>query len=98
MKRKARTDDGTENPKQETDLTLRDSILHVLKDVALDHAAPAAARVQAARTLAEMAGLIGRVQTGTLDDGTQAETELTPEQIDREIRRLAKARKTQDAD
>jgi hypothetical protein len=85
-----------ETPKTQIETNLRDSVLDVLRDVALDRDAPAAARVQAARTLAEMAGLIGRVQSAPMDDGTLAESEMTPEAIDREIKRLAQARKAKD--
>jgi hypothetical protein len=76
----------------EQETSLREQILLILSEVASDKLAPPAARVAAARTLAEMAGLIGRVQSSGLDTGTQAETELTSDELDRELARLHKAR------
>ncbi len=83
------TDGDPEAPPQ----TTRALILETCRTVATDPNAPAAARVQAARTLAEMAGLLGKVQTGALDTGETREAEMSPEDIDRELARLARSTK-----
>jgi hypothetical protein len=81
----------------EQETTLRQAVLDVLQEVAGDRTAPPAARVQAARTLAEMAGLIGRVQSSGLDVSSASETELGPDELDRELERVRKARAAQSA-
>jgi hypothetical protein len=75
--------------KAETPAPVRETVLSVCQDIALDKTAPPAARVQAARTLAEMAGLIGKVQNSAMMTGETQATEMTPEDIDRELATLA---------
>ena len=70
-------------------LTTRQVVLETCRQVALDKSQPAAARVQAARTLAEMAGYLGKVQTAALDTGESRHAEMTPQDIDRELQRLS---------
>ena len=64
----------------------REIVLQTLRDVARDAGAPAAARAQAARTLAEIARMIGAQR----EDDTQDKdpSELTLGEIDRELTRL----------
>ncbi len=84
------TDDvsATETEAETAPLSVRAVILETCRTIAVDNSAPHAARVQAARTLAEMAGLIGKVQSGALDTGETREAEMLPDDIDREIARL----------
>lgn len=70
-------------------VSVRQAVIQTCQSIALDPSAPAAARVQAARTLAEMAGLLGKIQSAALDTGETREAEMSPEDIDREILRLS---------
>jgi len=69
---------------------VRDVAMKALLNVAADKQAPAAARAGASRTLLEAIGIIGRNQDlGKLDE-KRAMSEMTPDEIDAEIQRLAK--------
>lgn len=70
-------------------VSTRQIILDTCRDIARDTNAPPAARVQAARTLAEMAGLLGKTQAGAIDMGETRAAEMSPEDIDRELARLS---------
>jgi hypothetical protein len=83
------------SPAGESPETVREIVLRTCREIAGDSAAPPAARVQAARTLAEMAGFLGKVQTGALDTGETREAEMSPEDIDRAIARLSGTGKLQ---
>lgn len=73
-------------------LTPREVALGVFLEVAQDKSQPGTARVQAARNIAEMLGLVGKVQVTALDTGETREAEMTPEALDREILRLSGTR------
>ena len=60
------------------------------REVAADPDAPAAARIAAARLLAEMLGLAGKLQSGAIDAGEGSASEMSAADIDREIARLSK--------
>lgn len=66
----------------------RDLVLQTLRGVCLDDDAPAAARAQAARSLAEIVGLLGRLQASPLEAG-RSMTELSAAELDAEIARLS---------
>ncbi len=70
---------------------LKDVVIETLKNVCLDKSAPAAAKAQAARTLAEIEGLLGKYQAPPTDDETAGEL-LSESEIDAEIARLTKKR------
>ncbi len=69
---------------------VRDVAMKALLDVAADKQSPAAARAGASRTLLEAIGVIGRNQDITKLDERRAMSEMTPDEIDAEIERLAK--------
>ena len=62
-----------------------DIILAALRDVINDKTAAAAARVQAARTLAEIAGLLGKHQDAPTRPGTRAAGDMSLAEIDAEL-------------
>jgi hypothetical protein len=64
--------------------TLPDEAVAALRSIAASDRAPAAARATAARSLAEIAGLIGRAKAIPSTD-QRLTAELTLEEIDREI-------------
>lgn len=70
-------------------VSLRQTVLDTCLGVCRDPLSKPGERVQAARTLAEMAGLLGKVQTGALDTGETRQSEMAPEDIDRAIARLS---------
>lgn len=70
-------------------VSVRAVVVQTCLAIAQDPGSPSAARVQAARTLAEMAGLLGKVQTTALDTGETRDSEMTAEDIDRELARLS---------
>jgi hypothetical protein len=72
-------------------ISARALVVATCRAIATDCEAPAAARVQAARTLAEMLGLLGRAQAGAIDAGEEREAEMSAAELDREIQRLRKA-------
>ena len=67
---------------------LKEIVIKTLQDVCLDTAAPAAARAQAARTLAEVSGLLGKYQAPPSDDETPSEL-LTENELDAAIAALS---------
>jgi hypothetical protein len=71
-------------------LSPRDLVTATCHEVAADRSAPAAARIAAARLLAEMLGLAGKLQAGAIDAGEGAHSEMSAAELDREIARLAK--------
>jgi hypothetical protein len=75
---------------ENNDLPIRDVAVIVLREVALDKAAPAAARGAAARSLAEIAGLLGRNAEGAQDIESKSLSEMNASEIDAEIRRLSR--------
>lgn len=62
----------------------------VLREVLVDATAPAAAKVQAARTLAELIGALGRHQT-TPPSSNRAANDMSLEDIDAELDALGAA-------
>lgn len=68
---------------------LKDVVIETLRDVCLDVSAPAAAKAQAARTLAEIEGLLGKYQAPPTDDETHGEL-LSEGEIDAQISELNK--------
>lgn len=68
---------------------LKDIVIATLKSVCLDVSAPAAAKAQAARTLAEIEGLLGKYQAPPTDDETHGEL-LSEGEIDAQISELNK--------
>ena len=62
--------------------------LETLRSVAADAAAPAAARTAAARTLAEIAGLVGRRKTEQPQGDGRPTAELSLDELDKEIAAL----------
>ena len=58
-----------------------------LRAVLTDPGAPAAAKVQAARTLAEMDGLLGRHQSEPVKS-TQPAADMSPAEIERELQAI----------
>ena len=67
---------------------LREVAVEVLREVALDKTAPAAARGAAARSIAEICGLLGKLADGAGDIERKGLTELTLAEIDAELARL----------
>ena len=65
-------------------------VVATCRSIAADSDAPAAARIAAARLMAELLGLVGKIQASAIDAGQGAEAEMTAADIDREIARLSK--------
>jgi hypothetical protein len=59
-----------------------------LEKLAADRRAPASARVTALRTIAEMDGLVGRLQTTAADTSDAPLSTMTREQLENELVRL----------
>lgn len=76
---------GLKNPSH----GLKDLVVETLKSVCEDLNAPAAARAQAARTLAEVSGLLGKYQAPPTDEETHSEL-LTESELDASIAALQK--------
>jgi len=72
------------------DVTSRTLVLETCRAVASDADAPANARIAAARLLAELLGIAGRLQAGAIDAGEGAYSEMSAEDLDREIARLSR--------
>lgn len=66
---------------------LQDVVIDTLLCVCMDVSAPAAARAQAARTLAEIEGLLGKYQAPPTGDEIQGER-LSEDELDAEIAAL----------
>ena len=72
---------------------IKDLVIETLKNVCQDVGAPAAAKAQAARTLAEISGLLGKYQSTPVEEETQGET-LSESDLDKEINALRNRLKT----
>jgi len=70
------------------DMPLRDVAIQTLRQVALDTTAPAAARGAAARSIAEICGLLGKNAEGVKDVEAKSLNDLSVDELDAEIRRL----------
>lgn len=79
-----------------SNLSDADLVKATLRAVMLDPAAPAAAKAQAARTLAEITNQIGRLATPAVDDGKPI-TRLTRAELERELAARAVNRSAPDA-
>ena len=62
----------------------------VLREICADKAAPAQSRQAAARSLAELAGLIGRNSEPERDLAGKALSDMTAHELDAEIARLSR--------
>ncbi len=68
---------------------LKQLVINTLRGVCEDKAAPAAAKATAARTLAEIEGLLGKFQTVPIRNDTEGEN-MSETDIDQEIQELRK--------
>jgi hypothetical protein len=66
----------------------KDLAIAVLREVAADRAAPAQSRQAAARSIAEIVGLLGKNAVEASDSESKSLTELSLGELDAEIRRL----------
>ncbi len=71
-----------------SELTNKDLAIAVLREVAADRAAPAQSRQAAARSIAEIVGLLGKNAVEASDSETKSLSELSVQELDAEIRRL----------
>lgn len=76
--------DAPEQPKSLPENKVRQDLLRLSRD----RKAPASARVTALRTIAEMDGHIGRLQTGSADTADQPLATMSRAQLERELTRL----------
>lgn len=83
-----RHSDMTDKVGQEDNVT--PNVTLILQTIVQDDTAPAATRAQAARTLAEMQGLIGRHSKPQDDAAEIAPAKLSRDQLRAELARLAK--------
>ena len=71
-------------------LSPRALVVDTCRAVAADPDAPAAARIAAARLMAELLGLVGKIQASAIDAGEGAYSEMSAAEIDRQIALLSK--------
>jgi len=87
---KAEIASGEASQSQGEALSPRALVVDTCRAVASDPDAPAAARIAAARLMAELLGLVGRIQAAAIDAGEGAYSEMSAAEIDRQIALLAK--------
>lgn len=76
-------------------LDLKGLAIETLRQVCLDVGAPAQSRAAAARSIAEIVGLLGKNSESLADNSTKDLGAMTAAEIDKEIARLSKQSATQ---
>ena len=71
-------------------LSLKDLAVETLRQVCLDKGAPAQSRAAAARSIAEIVGLLGKNSEAISDNSSKDLSQLSAAELDKEIARISK--------
>ena len=71
-------------------LDLKGLAIETLRQVCLDQGAPAQSRAAAARSIAEIVGLLGKNSEAISDTSAKDLSSMTAQELDAEIRRIGK--------